>query len=659
MLQAVADVEWSKSGLVSLGIQPSAFVSYRGKVRPFEYFWNSRKSLVDEFIRGSSQYKLAREQGQGDEEALERLRADKEFMQALREEKTRLQAGFLALEPNTGHVKAWVGSRDYNEDKFDHVQQARRQPGSTFKPFVYGAAFEQGIPPNETLMDAPVEIRIDRNKVWRPGDVGEGPSNQPMTLREGLSRSKNTITAQLMMRVGPSRVASLARSMGVRESRLDEVPSLALGTSPVTLKEMVASFGTIANGGNYIEPVVVTAVEDRQGNVLESFGGQASEPALSSQAAMTLLDVMRGVVEEGTAVGLKHRFGINGDVAGKTGTTQDNTDGWFILMHPQLVAGAWVGFNDNRVTMRSEYWGQGSHNALLVVGDFYKTAFARKALDPKATFAAPRMKDQEQPLMDRMNDWFNSVFNSAPPVEPEPEVVATPEYRYEPPQLEPPPLPPVASIPAPLPEPRPLPPVMSDAPVVLEPQRVPDFPRPLEAARPAETVPGTQVWRAPEVARAPERQAESTRSVAGGGTNSTTTGSTTGSSRSGETTVLVPRPWQPPEPAGRSTASPGTGSSGTSTGGSSTSASSAAGSSTASMGAASGRASSSPVADDTSTTTSSPAAASSPPAVSAATGSASAGSSGSTGSDAFAGSSGASDSSAPVSAATGSATASE
>ena len=136
-----------------------------------------------------------------------------------------------------------------DEDKFDHVQQAKRQPGSTFKPFVYGAAFEMGHQPNETLMDSPVEIRIDRNKVWKPGDVEGTPSGQPMTLRDGLARSKNTITAQLMMQVGPSRVASLARSMGVRQSKLDVVPSLALGTSPVTLKEMVTSFATIANGG--------------------------------------------------------------------------------------------------------------------------------------------------------------------------------------------------------------------------------------------------------------------------------------------------------------------------------------------------------------------------------------------------------------------------
>src|SRR5690606_6725040 len=199
-----------------------------------------------------------------------------------------------------------------------------------------------------------------------------------------------------IMRVGPSRVAELARAMGVRDSKLAPVPSLALGTSPVTLKEMVTAFGSIANGGRYIPPVLVTSIEDRHGNVIASFGAPPSEPAMSNQAAQTLLDVMRGVVEEGTAVGLKHRFGLSGDLAGKTGTTQDNTDGWFILMHPQLVAGAWVGFNDNRVTMGSQ-WGQGAQSALPMVGEFFQQALKAKVLDADAKFSAPEGLSKQAP----------------------------------------------------------------------------------------------------------------------------------------------------------------------------------------------------------------------------------------------------------------------
>jgi len=501
-LQAVADVEWSRSGVPSLGSDTAAYVAARGKAAPFEFFWNKNPELVKAWIRDSQEYRQARDQGQDDAAALKQLEGSAEFMRDLRRQKTMLEAGFLAIEPSTGAVKAWVGSRDWNDDKFDHVQQARRQPGSTFKPFVYGAAFEAGHQPNETLMDQPVAIQIDRNQVWRPGDIEGAPTNQPMTLRDGLAKSKNTITAQLMMQVGPSRVASLARAMGVRQSKLNEVPSLALGTSPVTLKEMVTAFSTIANGGSYIEPRIVVAIEDRKHQVLDSFGAPASEQAMSSQAAQTLLDVMRGTIDYGTAAGLRPRFGLSGDLAGKTGTTQDNTDGWFILMHPQLVAGAWVGFNDNRVTMRSSYWGQGAHNALFLVGDMMQQAQKAGLVDGKAAFAAPHLRDQEKSLLDRAGDWWNSVFNGTPS---DPTVAALPpvqppEVKLEPPVLMPPPQ---------QPDPPPLRPAVvppPDAPVIAsEPQRVPSFPRPLETTRPVDTIPGTHVYRSPEAtARMPD-----------------------------------------------------------------------------------------------------------------------------------------------------------
>jgi penicillin-binding protein 1A len=505
MLQAVADVEWSRSAVSSLGSDPSAYVGASGKSAPFEYFWNTHADLVQSWIKDSAEFKAAREQGKSADEALKELSGNGQFMANLRRQKTMLQAGFLAIEPQTGAVKAWVGSRGYEDDKFDHVSQARRQPGSTFKPFVYGAAFEAGHQPNETLLDQPVAIQIDKNQVWRPGDIEGAPSGQPMTLRDALAKSKNTVTAQLMMQVGPSRVASLARAMGVRQSKLNEVPSLALGTSPVTLKEMVASFSTIANGGSYIEPMIVTAVEDREHNVLDSFIGKAAEPALNNQAAMTLLDVLRGTVDYGTAAGLRPRFGLTGDLAGKTGTTQDNTDGWFILMHPQLVAGAWVGFNDNRVTMRSSYWGQGAHNALLLVGDTVQRAQKAGVIAANANFAAPRLRDQEKPLMDRMGDWWNSVFNT-PAGGNEPTVAAVPATQLpvvnmNPPMLEPPPRSGSTVEAAPLIQTTPVP---ADAPVIAD-QRVPSFPRPLESTRPVDSIAGTRVYRTPDaMARMPD-----------------------------------------------------------------------------------------------------------------------------------------------------------
>ncbi len=383
--------------------------------------WGAKKDLVRELVRDTREYKAARDAGQTDEQALKQVQSDAAFMQTLRLDKTRLQTGFLALDPRNGHVMAWVGSRDFNQDQFDHVQQARRQPGSTFKPFVYGAAFENGARPSDGFVDEAVEIPLGGGAVWRPSDAGP-PSGQTMSLRDGLVYSKNTITAQVMQTVGPARVADLAQAMGVRQSRLEEVPSLALGTSPVTLKEMVAAYSTIANNGNYIEPMLVTRVEDRNGRVLEKFQARVPEPAMSLATAQTLVDAMRGVIDQGTGAGIRSRFGIQADVAGKTGTTQDNTDGWFILMHPNLVAGAWVGFNDNRITM-GNYWGQGARSALPIVGDFFQQSLRTRVLDARARFAAPKNSSVLDPMAARLSDWFNALFPSsaAPQQAPGPE----------------------------------------------------------------------------------------------------------------------------------------------------------------------------------------------------------------------------------------------
>ncbi|RLK31536.1 penicillin-binding protein 1A [Cupriavidus plantarum] len=375
--------------------------------------WGESRALVQAFVKESAEYRNAVAAGQPEEAVLKRLLADNAFMLALRQQKTRVQAGFLAIEPGTGAIRAWVGSRDFTIDAFDHVQQARRQPGSTFKPFVYGAAFAAGETPDDTFVDQPVEMTLAGGEIWRPTDES-APTGRPMSLRDGLVYSKNTITAQLVQRVGPDRVARLARAMGVRDSQLDAVPSLALGTSPVTLKEMVSAYGTIANGGQYIAPTMVTRIEDGEGNVLAQFSAPRPERALSPAATQTLVDVMRDVIDRGTGTAIRTRYGIRADVAGKTGTTQDNADGWFILMHPQLVAGAWVGFNDSRVTLRSDYWGQGARSALPIVGDFYQRALRARSIDGRARFAEADESTWFSSMSGQVKGWFQRLFATHP-----------------------------------------------------------------------------------------------------------------------------------------------------------------------------------------------------------------------------------------------------
>jgi hypothetical protein len=241
--------------------------------------WSTDSSLVQAFIRESPEYAAAIAKGRTPEQATAGIAGRQGLHARAARQKTQIQIGFLAIDPRNGHVKAWVGSRDFEQDAFDHVQQARRQPGSTFKPFVYGEAFRQGASPDDRLIDQAVEIDVGGAEVWRPTD-GTPPSGEAMSLSDGLAYSKNTITAQLIQQVGPAKVAKLARHMGVRQSKLEAVPSLALGTSPVTLKEMVAAYGTIANGGGYLEPLLVSRIEDRDGRVIEEF----SPPAPDSRA---------------------------------------------------------------------------------------------------------------------------------------------------------------------------------------------------------------------------------------------------------------------------------------------------------------------------------------------------------------------------------------
>lgn len=390
-LQAVVDVEWGRRSGYYLASKTTPYETYtqREDFEPFGYFWRSRERIVNQFIRETAAFRKARANGLSAEEAIEQLKADTTFMEALKRAKTHLSAGLVAIDPERRHIKAWVGGRDFTLNQYDHVALARRQPGSTFKPFVYAAALDRGYSPHDRLPDYPLRIQLDEGNVWSPANAGGRYSYDLMTLRDGLAHSKNTITAQLMSLVQPSWVARYARNVGVNSS-LDPVPSLALGTSDVTLLEMTNAYATFASGGIYQAPQFITRIEKSSGEVIRHVADATARRAVSRTTAYTVVDMLRGVVKEGTARRLDWQFGLhNLDVAAKTGTTQRSADGWLIAMHPEMVVGAWVGFNDPRLTFRTNFWGQGAHNALFVAGDFLKQVAQDDTRFAERRFAAP------------------------------------------------------------------------------------------------------------------------------------------------------------------------------------------------------------------------------------------------------------------------------
>ncbi|HEX9953141.1 MAG TPA: transglycosylase domain-containing protein [Rubricoccaceae bacterium] len=322
------------------------------------------RAALDAALARTPAFARARESGATADEALRAVREDTDLVAAVREEVVRVESALVAIEPATGAVRAYVGSRDFAHDEFDHAGVARRQPGSTFKAFVYACALQRGYAPDDVIEGGAAEVRLGDGTTWRP----EGGSSGG-TLADALAFSKNAVAVRLTQEVGAHRVALVAQRMGIT-SPLDIVPSLGLGTSPVTLLEMVGAYGAIANDGLVRAPRLVTQIETAGGHVLERFAGEGPQ-ALTRRDARLLLDMMRGTIDRGTGKDLRG-MGVTGDLAGKTGTTQRYADGWFIAMRPGIVVGAWVGFNDQRVAFRSMATGAGGATALPVVGAFLR-----------------------------------------------------------------------------------------------------------------------------------------------------------------------------------------------------------------------------------------------------------------------------------------------
>ena len=353
-------------------------------------------------------------------------------LDSIRYYKTFLRAAMMSMEPQTGHVRAWVGGLNYKHFQYDHVIQGARQAGSTFKPFVYAAAIDQlRLSPCDSLPDSQYCIEAGKHgnpEPWCPKNADGKYSGKMYTLKRGLANSVNSVTAQLIDRVGPKPVVAIVKDLGLT-GEIPEVPSIALGTPDFNVYEMVGAYGAFVNQGVYVKPVMVTRIEDKNGTVLYEYVPETKD-VLSKEVAYAMVNLMEGVTEGGSGTRLRHTSGkdqtvykeiitgypyeFTNPIAGKTGTTQNQSDGWFMGMVPNLVTGVWVGGEDRAIHFKSISYGQGASMALPIWALYMKSNYANEELGiSKDEFPIPEeltinvdcnKKNEENPIKDNLED---------------------------------------------------------------------------------------------------------------------------------------------------------------------------------------------------------------------------------------------------------------
>lgn len=364
-------------------------------------YWAKYPQFLQDFIRDTDDYKNAFSTYNltTEKEVFDLLMRRPAFIDSVKRVRTRLESSFTAIDPKTGHILAWVGGSDYGEKQFDHVYQSFRQCGSTFKPFVYAVAIDNGYMPYFKVSKYPIRFKDRQGNYWSPTDE-EIPSGDAMvSLRDGLAKSMNNVTVRLLpliagaegtnelddLQPAAEKIYQMAYDFGIGRSKdVVVVPSLALGTAETSLLEMVSAYTTFANEGVHLEPMALTRIEDSEGNVIKEYQVDYSQEVISPETAYIMIDMMRGVITRGTGRRLRYTYGVSQDIAGKTGTTQNSADNWFVAMTPDIVMGSWVGGEDRRVRFPDNtYIGQGARTALPIVGEFIRSAKA----DPLANWS--------------------------------------------------------------------------------------------------------------------------------------------------------------------------------------------------------------------------------------------------------------------------------
>lgn len=388
-----------------------------------DILWRRYPNFLGSLIEETDRYKNGFSKYDTDQRSvvMEKLKADEAFVDSVMRARMRLEAGFVGIDPSNGHILTWIGGSDYGDVQFDHVYQSTRQTGSTFKPFVYTVAIDNGYMPYHKFSNEPPVFNQKNGGTWSITNYG-GTTGGMVSLREGLARSMNNVTVSLLPEIAGApgtnqledlipaarKIKQMAQNMGINLKGVKPYPSIALGTAEVSLLELISAYTTFANQGVHVEPVAVTRIEDKAGNVVKEYQSESQQEVISPETAYIMVDMMRGVINGGedyygTGVRLRNTYNVKQDIAGKTGTTQNAADTWFVGMTPHIVMGAWVGGADRRIRFPvASRTGQGARTALPMVGQFIKLAssdpeapWSYEPFEPPAGFVIPRAETEQ------------------------------------------------------------------------------------------------------------------------------------------------------------------------------------------------------------------------------------------------------------------------
>ena len=364
--------------------------------------------LMNRTMQQTDRYRALKQQGKSDEQIRENFNTPVEMqvfsydgmidtvlspMDSIRWNKHFLRCGFMSIEPHSGHVKAYVGGPNFSYFQYDMATMGRRQVGSTVKPYLYTLAMDEGMWPCDKTVNEPVTLIDANGKHWTPRDEHSKNRGDSVTLQWGLQQSSNWISAYLMSLFTPEQLVRLMHSFGI-QGQLDPVVSLCLGPCEVSVQEMVDAYTTFPNKGIRVEPLYITRIEDSNGNLIATFSPQSHE-IISELTSYKMIHMLRAVVDHGTGVRLRYRYKINAPLGGKTGTTQNNSDGWFVGFTPSLVSGCWVGGEDRAIHFDSMAEGQGASMALPIFALYMQKVYADESLgySPTEQFDVPEWFD--------------------------------------------------------------------------------------------------------------------------------------------------------------------------------------------------------------------------------------------------------------------------